>query len=134
MFFAGGQDEFQVRLGRQIVRKDLRSWVRTPPAKVGRGIFADICIENGSISRRHCEFLLNSSGALIVRDLGSKNGVVIDDRRVEEALVLPGTEVRIGLVTLRVEETDEPIDRFGNEQQQHPTHGDETHARQSAAN
>lgn len=86
-------------------------WILPPPVVVGRCPTADICIADPSISRRHCQFTTNSDGSLVVRDLGSMNGVYVDDERVEKAIVRPGGEVRIGAVTLRPEWTDEEADK-----------------------
>lgn len=87
-------------------------WVLRPPVTVGRCPSADITINDPSISRRHCQFTLNSDGALLVRDLGSKNGVYVDQKRVDKAIVRPGVIVQIGAVELRPEWTDEvPVDR-----------------------
>ncbi|MCA9138972.1 MAG: FHA domain-containing protein [Planctomycetales bacterium] len=89
---------------------DRQQWVLSPPVTIGRCPTAEITISDGSISRKHCQFLLDPYGSLVVRDLGSKNGVYIDDRRVDKAVLLPGNEVRIGVVTIRVEMTDEDVD------------------------
>ena len=95
--------------------RSLRQWVLSPPVVVGRCPTADITIDDASISRRHCQFLFDPYGSLMARDMGSKNGVIVDQRRVEKANVRPGTEVRIGLVTLRVELTDEDRDEMDQE-------------------
>lgn len=86
-------------------------WILPPPVVVGRCPTADICIADPSISRRHCQFTTNAEDALVVRDLGSTNGVYIDNERVEKAIVRPGSEVRIGAITLRPEWTDEEAER-----------------------
>ena len=86
---------------------DKSQWVLPLPVTIGRCPTADITIGDGSISRKHCQFLLDPYGSLIVHDLGSKNGVYIDERRVEKGMVSPGTEVRMGVLTLRVELTEE---------------------------
>ena len=51
--------------------------------------------------------MIDPYGSLVVRDLDSKNGVHLDNRRIDKAIVPLGIEVRIGLVTLRAELTDE---------------------------
>lgn len=86
---------------------DKRHWILPPPVTVGRCPTAEITIGDPSISRRHCQFYIDPHGSLVVRDLGSKNGVFLEDRRVDKAIVQPGTQIRIGLVTLRAEWTDE---------------------------
>jgi hypothetical protein len=86
-------------------------WILKPPLVVGRCPTTDICIADPSISRRHCEFSTNSEGALVVRDLGSTNGIYLNDQRVEKAIVLSGTEVRLGAITLRADLTEEAADK-----------------------
>lgn len=86
---------------------DTLEWILPLPVIVGRCPTADITIGDESISRRHCQFLLDPYDSLMVRDLGSKNGVFVDERRVDKAVVRPGAIVRIGVVALRPELTDE---------------------------
>ena len=90
-------------------------WVLSLPVVVGRCPTADITIDTISLSRRHCEFFLDPYDSLVVHDLGSKNGVYVDQRKVDKAVVRPGTEVRLGLITLRCDLTDEEMDELGNE-------------------
>lgn len=89
---------------------DRNQWVLSLPVTVGRCPTADLTIDDGSISRKHCQFLLNPYGALIVHDLGSKNGVYVEDNRIEKGVVAPGSEVRMGVITLRVDLTEEDAD------------------------
>ncbi len=108
---------------------DTKQWVLTPPVTVGRCPTAEINITDGSISRKHCQFLTDPYGSLIVRDLGSKNGVYIDDRRVEKAVIVSGSEVRMGVITFRVEMTDEEVDevpQFGRPAANEAFDADET--------
>jgi pSer/pThr/pTyr-binding forkhead associated (FHA) protein len=90
--------------------KDTQQWILSPPVTIGRCPTADITISDGSISRKHCQFLIDPYGSLVVRDLGSKNGVYIDERRVDKSVVMPGSEIRIGVITLRPELTEEDLD------------------------
>lgn len=88
---------------------DQAEWILTPPITVGRSPMASVPIGDPSISRRHCQFSLNSQGALTVRDLGSMNGTYVDDRRITKAVLKPGDIVQIGAITLRVEWTDDDV-------------------------
>lgn len=56
----------------------------SPPARltIGRGRDSDIRLEDGDVSRRHAEVVVEPEG-IFVRDLGSRNGVVVDGQRVE---------------------------------------------------
>ncbi|MCO8125449.1 FHA domain-containing protein [Stieleria sp. TO1_6] len=96
---------------------DKSEWVLSPPVTVGRCPTVDITLNDGSISRKHCQFLIDPYDSLIVRDLGSKNGVFIDEQRVEKAIVVPGTNIRIGMVNLRAELTDEELDQIDDDDQ-----------------
>ena len=92
-----------------------QSWVLPTPIVVGRCPTADITLDDASISRRHCQFLIDPYGALIVRDLGSTNGVYVDGRKVEKATLSMGAEVRIGVLTVRVDLTDDEMDEISHE-------------------
>jgi pSer/pThr/pTyr-binding forkhead associated (FHA) protein len=88
---------------------DKTHWILPLPVTVGRCPTTEIFISDPSISRRHCQFALDSQDALVVRDLGSTNGVFVDNQRVEKVVLRPGVDVRIGSITLRVEWTDSEI-------------------------
>jgi hypothetical protein len=65
---------------------------------IGRGVEADIQIDDTSVSRLHCAIVLGSE--VLVRDLGSTNGTVIDGVRASEALLRDGSIIKIGNITL----------------------------------
>ena len=108
--------------------RDLQNWVFVPPVTVGRGMLAHIRLEDGSISRKHCQFVLDPQGALIVRDLGSKNGIFMDGKMVDRAPVDPGSVVQVGLVKLRVDPTEEAVVDAGIPPHAKHHDVDETHA------
>lgn len=85
-------------------------WILPLPVTVGRCPTADITINDASISRRHCQFSIDPQGALVVRDLGSMNGIYVDERRVSKAVVPPHAIVRVGAVSLRPIWTDDELD------------------------
>jgi predicted component of type VI protein secretion system len=62
---------------------------------IGRHPECDIQIDSRKISRRHC-CLAQVSGHLVVRDLGSTNGIRINGVRVLEGRLRDGDEVTIG--------------------------------------
>jgi hypothetical protein len=88
---------------------DQAHWILAPPVTVGRGSSAEVSIGDPSISRRHCQFTIDGQGALTVRDLGSLNGIYVEDRRVKKAVLKPGDLVQIGSITLRIDWTDDDI-------------------------
>jgi tetratricopeptide (TPR) repeat protein len=68
--------------------------VGTLPAALGRD--AELTIRGASVSRRHAELSKDASGALVVRDLGSRNGTLVSGVPLGASLSLL-TEVTIGL-------------------------------------
>jgi DNA-binding NtrC family response regulator len=62
----------------------------------------DIVLDDGSVSRFHCELHVDASGVRI-RDRGSRNGTLVDAMRIGEAWLRPGSTIRIGRSALRFE-------------------------------
>lgn len=60
----------------------------------------DLVVADASVSRRHAR-LEPAPGGLRIVDEGSRNGVWIGAKRVEEALLRPGEEFKLGEVRLR---------------------------------
>lgn len=62
---------------------------------VGRHPESDIFLNDVTVSRQHCRFLLKSD-ELSVEDSGSTNGTYVNEARVDAAALEPGDEVLIG--------------------------------------
>lgn len=79
------------------------------PARVvlGRSELAEVPLLDGDASREHAELVIDTGGVLL-RDLGSKNGVFVAERRVTERRLLDRDELRIGATVLVLEDTLEP--------------------------
>lgn len=71
---------------------------------VGRGEHNTLTIQDSSVSDRHCEILL-SGREVIVRDLGSRNGTIVNGRRLsqQQCELLHGQIVKFGGVEARLE-------------------------------
>ena len=65
---------------------------------IGRGIEADIQIDDTSVSRLHCAIVLGSD--VLVRDLDSTNGTIVDGNRASESVLRDGSIIKIGNITL----------------------------------
>jgi predicted component of type VI protein secretion system len=76
-------------------------WLDKPILLVGRHPECDIQIDSRKISRRHC-CIAQISDYLVVRDLGSTNGVRVNGVRVAEGRLAPGDELTIGNHRYRV--------------------------------
>ncbi|MBI5158035.1 MAG: FHA domain-containing protein [Acidimicrobiia bacterium] len=70
-------------------------WPLENGLEAGRGPEAAIFLDDVSVSRRHCLFLLGD-GKLEVRDLGSTNGTYVNGTRCDQAELKPGDHVFIG--------------------------------------
>jgi transcriptional regulator with PAS, ATPase and Fis domain len=62
---------------------------------IGRDAAADICLQIPAVSRMHAELAWDESH-WTVRDLGSRNGTLLDGHPVEQAQLERGSELRIG--------------------------------------
>lgn len=68
---------------------------------IGRGELADVRLDDATVSRRHAE-LRPELGAWMVIDLGSANGVLVNDERIAAPRrLVDGDRVGIGQVVLR---------------------------------
>jgi pSer/pThr/pTyr-binding forkhead associated (FHA) protein len=70
------------------------------PSVLGRSRDADLTVAHPMISRRHAE-LTEKAGLLMIRDLGSLNGTVIDGQRIKEAPLPPDAQFTIGPLTFQ---------------------------------
>ncbi|MDP2344055.1 MAG: sigma 54-interacting transcriptional regulator [Deltaproteobacteria bacterium] len=90
------------------------------PFVVGKGEECDLVLTEPTVSRTHFN-IESDQGAFVIRDLGSTNGTWIDQFRIKEAWLRPGTVLRAGQAQLRFEPVFKPLDlapaateRFGS--------------------
>jgi predicted component of type VI protein secretion system len=79
--------------------------VQRPVVLVGRHPECDVRINLSKVSRRHCCLAL-AYDRVLIRDLGSRNGVRVNGAVVDEAQLHPGDTVAIGPLLFRVEDPD----------------------------
>lgn len=66
---------------------------------IGRGITADVQVADPLLSREHC--VVESTGnGYVLRDLGSRNGTLVNDRPIKEHHLRPGDVITVGEATL----------------------------------
>jgi hypothetical protein len=83
--------------------------VRAAGVLVGRGSDCDVRIDDPGVSRRHAEFRVLGEGEhadVVVVDLHSTNGTVVDGIRVAQAPVREGSTVTVGSTTITVRRHD----------------------------
>lgn len=69
---------------------------------IGRQQQCDLCIPLMVISRKHCE--INADGGVLrVRDLGSRNGTLVNGKKVADAVLNPGDTFQIGPLSFGVQ-------------------------------
>jgi pSer/pThr/pTyr-binding forkhead associated (FHA) protein len=66
---------------------------------VGRDPRCDISAADPLLSRRHAEFIA-SGPRVLVRDLGSRNGILVNGRRLPEAVLSPGDVVQVARIVV----------------------------------
>ncbi len=75
--------------------------VDKPILLFGRHEECDVQLNSKKVSRRHC-LLAQATDYLVIRDLGSTNGVKVNGQRVVYGTLLPGDELTIGNFTYQV--------------------------------
>lgn len=66
--------------------------------RIGRGQGADIQVDDAGVSRAHAEIVLGLP--VVIRDLGSTNGTLVEGRRITEAPLHDGARIQIGSTQL----------------------------------
>lgn len=66
-----------------------------PVTVIGRGVEADIVVEDPGVSRRHLEIRVTPAG-VVASDLGSTNGTYVEGYQVPAATLVDGNTITIG--------------------------------------
>ena len=108
-----GSDEDAPRAARRLVvlngpRTGHALTLPEPPARVviGRAEGCDLSIPDADASREHAEVRLDLDGAL-VRDLGAKNALVVNERRAIEKRLRDRDELTIGATVIAYEDPED---------------------------
>jgi len=83
-----------------------------PALLIGRHSECDVQLANSPVSRFHCCLAL-AYDRILIRDLGSRNGVRVNGQLVEEARLFSGDEVAIGPVIYRLMPDPEDLGQAG---------------------
>jgi hypothetical protein len=81
------------------------------PLALGRSLDNDLVLDDPYVDARHARIATDESGALVLEDLGTLNGLVASDSpgRTNRLLLRPRLEVRVGRTTLRFRDSAEPV-------------------------
>lgn len=77
--------------------------VSSLPAEIGRGAGSAVVLADASVSRVHARLERDAEGRLLLRDLGSRNGLRVGARRVETAVVDGLLRCHVGGAEIEVE-------------------------------
>ncbi|WP_426109729.1 FHA domain-containing protein [Massilia sp. PWRC2] len=86
-----------------------RQQVAAMPIRLGRAYDNDCIVDDAHCAAHHAVIEFDGGGALVLRDLGSRNGVIHRGRRVASVLLTGDTVVRLGHTSLRLRQADFPV-------------------------
>jgi hypothetical protein len=86
-----------------------RQCVHRLPIRIGRGYGNDVILDDDYAAPSHAIVEPHAAGHLVLRDLGSRNGIVVAGKRCQDAVLAGDTVVRIGHTSLRVRAADFPV-------------------------
>jgi hypothetical protein len=89
--------------------------LKTGTIHLGRAASNDFTIPHESVSGTHCQ-VVTENGQVLIRDLGSTNGTMVDRSRVTEASLQPGQTIHLGSVEMLLHpDGDAPVNVQTNE-------------------
>ncbi len=83
-----------------LARRD-HMWLNKFPTVLGRATDADVRVEDRWASRFHCE-IDEDDGILVLRDLESSNGTLVNGAAVRSSPLLPGDQFTVGISVFEV--------------------------------
>jgi two-component system, cell cycle response regulator len=73
--------------------------IEGPEIVIGRAMNVQVRLNDDGISRRHCR-VLSIGGQVIIEDLGSANGTLVNGEMIQHHALKEGDKVRLGATTL----------------------------------
>jgi len=73
---------------------------------LGRTARADFIVSAALVSRLHCRLTADRSDQLVVEDLDSTNGTIVNGRRVKRSLLRAGDRLKVGRVEFVIQARD----------------------------
>lgn len=69
---------------------------------IGRTARADFIVDAALISRLHCRLTADKSDQLVVEDLGSTNGTMVNGKKVDRVVLRAGDRLTVGRVEFQI--------------------------------
>jgi diguanylate cyclase (GGDEF)-like protein len=73
--------------------------VRDTETVIGRAADASVRLKDDGVSRRHAK-ILHSEGQVVVEDMKSANGTLVNGQRVDRAVLQDGDKIQVGSTTI----------------------------------
>ncbi len=73
---------------------------------LGRTARADFIVSAALVSRLHCRLTADRSDQLVVEDLDSTNGTIVNGRRVKRSLLRAGDRLKVGRMEFVIQARD----------------------------
>jgi pSer/pThr/pTyr-binding forkhead associated (FHA) protein len=70
---------------------------------IGRSARAEFIVEAALVSRLHCRLTSDPENGLLVEDLESTNGILVNGAKVDKSHLVPGDVLAVGRVDFSVE-------------------------------
>ena len=86
-----------------------RQRIASLPIRIGRGYDNDFILDDAHTAARHAIVEDDGAGGLLLRDLGSQNGVIHRGQRQLQVALSGNSIVRLGHTRLRVRASDHPV-------------------------
>ncbi len=77
--------------------------LRGSASRLGRGPSNDLKFSNNTVSVNHAEIHRQRDGSVLITDLSSSNGILVNNSKVIESVLHSGDIIEIGEVRLRYE-------------------------------
>jgi DNA-binding NtrC family response regulator len=85
-----------------------------PRMTIGKASDNDLVLGDDTVSRHHCELVRTGNG-ITVKDLASTNGTKVDGIRVQEAIIAPGSVLKVGEVEISVRPAAQKLEMLPSE-------------------
>jgi pSer/pThr/pTyr-binding forkhead associated (FHA) protein len=86
-----------------------RQCVDALPIRLGRGYDNEVILDDDHVAASHARIEQDAAGRLVLRDLGSRNGLNHRGKRLQEVTLSGDTVVRIGHTSIRVRAASFPV-------------------------
>ncbi len=86
-----------------VVAREGRVPLSHTPFVIGRSPGCDLTVHDPSVSRRHASVETAADGSIWIRDLGSRNRLLVNGERSDEVRLAPGFPVTLGDTTIWLE-------------------------------